>query len=145
VFLVARRFAPIVMDRKCVCTPSLHPTSHSTILFHFGGSSGNSEISYGRDPCHLQAEGTRGGDVSSQSCFQGKYYLLELPVKKMQLTPLKSPQCEGDRSPGLSLFHPSVSCQWPSLFQPCLQPAGMEAWECKLQGSVHLQGRTEQQ
>ena len=67
----------------------------------------------------------RGGDVSSQSCFQGKYYLLELPVKKMQLTPLKSPQCEGDRSPGLSLFHPSVSCQWPSLFQPCLQPAGM--------------------
>lgn len=74
-FLVGRRFAPIVMDRKCVCTPSLCPTSHSTVLFHFGGSSGNSEIAYGRDPCHLQAEGTRGGDVSPRSCFQGKYYL----------------------------------------------------------------------
>ena len=72
---MGRRFVPIVMDRKCVCTSSLRLTSHSTILFHFGGSSRNSEIAYGRDPCHLQAEGTRGGDVSPQSCFQGKYYL----------------------------------------------------------------------
>lgn len=77
--------------------------------------------------------------------FPGQVLPSGTASKKMQLTPLKPPQCEGDRRPGLSLFHPSVSCQWPPLVQPCLQPADVGAWECKLQGSVHLEGRTEQQ
>lgn len=34
---VGRRFTPIAVNRKCVCTPSLHPTTYSLILFPSGG------------------------------------------------------------------------------------------------------------
>lgn len=115
--------------------PPSHLSQHH--LVSFWGSSGNSEISYGRDSCHLQAEGTRGGDAS-QSCFQGKYYLHRTASKKMQLTPLKPPQC-GGQTP------------WPLALHFCLLPVASvgpalptSSWRGSLgmqaAGSVHLEG-----